>query len=138
MNNRCIFTNERNPPMSMTIPVTGTEAEEKQVTRKKLMEDLKTVVVDAEELLKKATADQAREWVATVRTKAERSLKAANDWLAEEEEAINAKTKAIARAAKDTLRTDIWKVVGIAAAAGILVGFLAIRFGWVKEDSDDR
>jgi ElaB/YqjD/DUF883 family membrane-anchored ribosome-binding protein len=124
--------------MSMTIPVTGTEAEEKQVTRKKLMEDLKTVVVDAEELLKKATADQAREWVATVRTKAERSLKAANDWLAEEEEAINAKTKAIARAAKDTLRTDIWKVVGIAAAAGILVGFLAIRFGWVKEDSDDR
>jgi ElaB/YqjD/DUF883 family membrane-anchored ribosome-binding protein len=124
--------------MSMTIPVTGTEAEEKQVTRKKLMEDLKTVVVDVEELLKKATADQAREWVATVRTKAERSLKAANDWLAEEEEAINAKTKAIARAAKDTLRTDIWKVVGIAAAAGILVGFLAIRFGWVKEDSDDR
>jgi ElaB/YqjD/DUF883 family membrane-anchored ribosome-binding protein len=124
--------------MSMTIPVTGTEAEEKQVTRKKLMEDLKTVVVDVEELLKKATADQAREWVATVRTKAERSLKAANDWLAEEEEAINAKTKAIARAAKDTLRTDIWKVLGIAAAAGILVGFLAIRFGWVKEDSDDR
>ena len=124
--------------MGMTIPVTGTEAEEKQVTRKKLMEDLKTVVVDAEELLKKATADQAREWVATVRTKAERSLKAANDWLAEEEEAINAKTKAIARAAKDTLGTDIWKVVGIAAAAGILVGFLAIRFGWVKEDSDDR
>ena len=124
--------------MGMIIPVTGTEAEEKQVTRKKLMEDLKTVVVDAEELLKKATADQAREWVATVRTKAERSLKAANDWLAEEEEAINAKTKAIARAAKDTLRTDIWKVLGIAAAAGILVGFLAIRFGWVKEDSDDR
>ena len=124
--------------MGMTIPVTGTEAVEKQVTRKKLMEDLKTVVVDAEELLKKATADQAREWVATVRTKAERSLKAADDWLAEEEEAINAKTKAIVRAAKDTLRTDTWKVVGIAAAAGVLVGFLAIRFGWVKEDSDDR
>ena len=124
--------------MGMTIPVTGTEAEEKQVTRKKLMEDLKTVVVDAEELLKKATADQAREWVATVRTKAERSLKAADDWLAEEEEAINARTKAIARAAKDTLGTDTWKVVGIAAAAGILVGFLAIRLGWVKEDSDDR
>jgi ElaB/YqjD/DUF883 family membrane-anchored ribosome-binding protein len=124
--------------MGMTIPVTGTEAVEKQVTRKKLMEDLKTVVVDAEELLKKATADQAREWVATARTKAERSLKAADDWLAEEEEAINAKTKAIVRAAKDTLRTDTWKVVGIAAAAGVLVGFLAIRFGWVKEDSDDR
>ena len=124
--------------MGMTIPVTGTEAEEKQVTRKKLMEDLKTVVVDAEELLKKATADQAREWVATVRTKAERSLKAADDWLAEEEEAINTKAKTVAQAAKDTLRTDSWRIVGIAAAAGILVGFLTRRFGWVKEDSDDR
>jgi ElaB/YqjD/DUF883 family membrane-anchored ribosome-binding protein len=124
--------------MGMIIPVTGTEAEEKQVTRKKLMEDLKTVVVDAEELLKKATADQAREWIATVRAKAERSLKAANDWLAEEEGAINARTKAVAQAAKDTLRTDTWKVLGIAAAAGFIVGILAIRFGVVRENFDDR
>ena len=124
--------------MGRIIPVTGTTTEEKPVTRKKLMEDLKTVVVDAEELLEKATADQAREWIARVRAKAERSLKTANDWLAEEEGAINAKTRAVAQAAKDTLRTDTWKVLGIAAAAGIIVGILAIRFSLVRENFDDR
>ena len=124
--------------MGRIIPVTGTTTEEKLVTRKKLMEDLKTVVVDAEELLEKATADQAREWITRVRAKAERSLKTANDWLAEEEGAINAKTRAVAQAAKDTLRTDTWKVLGIAAAAGIIVGILTIRFSLVKENFDDR
>ena len=39
--------------MGTTITGNGREAEVEQVTKKKLMEDLKTVVVDAEELLKK-------------------------------------------------------------------------------------
>lgn len=126
--------------MGMTIPLTETEAEGKQVTKEKLMEDLKTVVVDAEELLKKATADQTREWIATVRAKAEKSLKATNDWLTEEQGAMTAKTRAAARAAEDYLRTDTWKAAGFAAAIGFLVGILAIRFGrtFIKEERDDR
>ena len=40
--------------MGPTIPGNGKEAEVDQVTKKKLMQDLKTVVNDAEELLKKA------------------------------------------------------------------------------------
>lgn len=126
--------------MGMTIPLTGTEAEGKQVTKEKLMDDLKTVVADAEELLKKATADQTREWIATVRAKAEKSLKATNDWLTKEEGAMTAKTRAAAKAAEDYLRTDTWKAAGFAAAVGFLVGILAIRFGWtfIKEERDDR
>jgi ElaB/YqjD/DUF883 family membrane-anchored ribosome-binding protein len=69
--------------MSKTMPETGTEGDGEKITKKKLMEDLKTVVNDAEELLKKAASDQPREWVATAQTKAKKSLKAANDWLAE-------------------------------------------------------
>ena len=68
--------------MGMTIPVTVTEAEVEQITKKKLMEDLKTVVADAEELLKKAASEQTREWIGTAQAKAKKSLKAANDWLA--------------------------------------------------------
>ena len=41
--------------MAMTEPVTATEAEVEKVTREKLVEDLRAVVADAEELLK-ATA----------------------------------------------------------------------------------
>lgn len=115
--------------MSTIIEVTETAAEDKQVTKKKLIEDLKTFVVDAEELLKKVTVDQTREWLATVRAKAERSLKTTNDWLVEEEGAMTAKTKAVAKAAEDYLRTDTWKAVGIAAAVGFLVGIWITRLG---------
>jgi ElaB/YqjD/DUF883 family membrane-anchored ribosome-binding protein len=45
--------------MGMTEPVTATEAEVGQVTKEKLMEDLRAVVADAEELVK-ATDDSVR------------------------------------------------------------------------------
>jgi len=47
----------------MTQPITATEAEGGRVTTEKLMEDLKAVVADAEELLK-ATANQTGERIA--------------------------------------------------------------------------
>ena len=55
--------------MSMTIPETETEGDVEQITKKKLMEDLKTVVDDAEELLKKAASDQTREWIRSAQSK---------------------------------------------------------------------
>ncbi len=115
--------------MGMTIPVTVPEAEREQVTKKKLMEDLKTVVVDAEELLRKAASDQTREWIATAQAKAKKSLKAVNDWLAEEEGAMTTKARATAKATEDTLRANTWMVLGMAAMAGLIVGILAVRRG---------
>ena len=54
----------------MTEPATSTEAEAGHVTKGELMEDLRAVVADAEELLK-ATADQTGERIAAARGKAE-------------------------------------------------------------------
>jgi ElaB/YqjD/DUF883 family membrane-anchored ribosome-binding protein len=112
--------------MDMTIPVTGTEAEADQITKKKLMEDLKTVVNDAEELLKKAASEQTREWIATAQAKAKKSLKAANDWLAEEEGAMTAKARATAKATEDYVRANAWMFIGMAVMTGLAVGILAV------------
>ena len=115
--------------MDVKIPETETAGDVEKITRKKLMEDLKTVVNDAEELLKKAASDQTREWIATAQSKAKKSLKAVNDWLAAEEGAMTAKARATAKATEDYVRANTWIVVGMAALAGLVVGILAVRRG---------
>ena len=112
--------------MGMTEPVTATEAEEERVTRAKLMEDLRVVVADAEELLK-ATANQTGERIAAARAKAEESLKAAKARLAEEKAAVVARTKAAAKTTEDYVRANPWKAVGITAAVGLVLGILVAR-----------
>ena len=56
--------------MVTTEPATPTTAEMEQVTKVKLMEDLRTVFADVEELLK-ATASQTGERITAARAKAE-------------------------------------------------------------------
>jgi len=106
--------------MGLIERLTAGEAEAEQVTKGKLMEDLKAVVADAEELLK-ATADQTGERIAAARGKAEESLKVAKARLDEQEAALMVKTKAVAKATEDYVRDNPWKAVGIAAAAGFLL-----------------
>jgi len=110
--------------MGTTEQVTATEAE--QVTKGKLMEDLRAVVADAEELLK-ATADQTGERIAAARGKAEESLKAAKARLDEQEDAVLAKTKAAAKATENYVRDNPWKAMGIVAVVGLVLGILAKR-----------
>ena len=112
--------------MATTEPETATEAGVGWVVTGKLMEDLQAVVADAEELLK-ATASQTGERIAAARAKAEESLKAAKARLAEEGAGAMAKAKAAAKAADDRVRANPWKVAGIAAAAGLVLGILAAR-----------
>jgi ElaB/YqjD/DUF883 family membrane-anchored ribosome-binding protein len=104
----------------------ATEAEVEQITKEKLMEDLRAVIADAEELLK-ATAKQTGERIAAARAKAEESLKAAKARLAEDKAAVMAKTKAAAKAADDHVRANPWMAVGIAAGVGFVLGILAAR-----------
>jgi ElaB/YqjD/DUF883 family membrane-anchored ribosome-binding protein len=103
-----------------------TEAEAQPVTKDKLMEDLKAVVVDVEELLK-ATANQTGERVAAARARAGESLKAAKARLAEAQSSIIENTKAGAKATDDYVRANPWKSVGIAAVVGALIGALISR-----------
>ena len=109
--------------MTMTERVRATEAEAEQVTKGKLMEDLRAVVADAEELLK-ATADQTGERIAAARAKAEASVKAAKARLNEQDAAVRAKTKV---ATEDYVRDNPWKAMGIVAVVGLVLGILAKR-----------
>ncbi len=97
-----------------------------QVSTDKLMEDLRLVVMDAEELLK-ATAGQAGERVAQARTKAEDSLRAAREALAEAGDETLERAREAAASADDYVRENPWTVVGIAAGVGLLVGLLLSR-----------
>ncbi len=112
--------------MAMTGQATSTGAEGEQVAKEKLMENLKEVIANLEELLK-ATVNQTGERISAARAKAEESLNAAKARLAEQEAAVIAKTKAATKAAEDYLRANPWKAVGIAAAVGLVLGILAAR-----------
>jgi ElaB/YqjD/DUF883 family membrane-anchored ribosome-binding protein len=115
----------------MTETVTAIRAEVAKVTRGKLVEDLKVVVADAEELLE-ASASQTGERIAAVRAKAGESLKAAKARLAEQESAMMVKTKAVAKAADGLVRANPWKALGIVAVAGFVLGILAARLGLLE------
>ena len=112
--------------MGPTEPATSTTAEMEQVTKVKLMEDLRTVFVDVEELLK-ATASQTGERITAARAKAEESLKVAKARLAEMQAVVAAQTKAAAKAADDYVRANPWHAVGISAAVGFIFGMLITR-----------
>jgi ElaB/YqjD/DUF883 family membrane-anchored ribosome-binding protein len=110
----------------MTGQETASGAEKEKGIRGKLVEDLKTVMTDAEELLK-ATADQTGERIKAARAKAEESLKVAKVRLSQKEVAVMAKTNAAAKATEDYVRTNPWRAMGITAAVGFVLGILVVR-----------
>ena len=107
-----------------SVDLKGTGPE--QVTMDKLLEDLRTVIADTEELLQ-ATANQAGARIAAARTKVEESLKVANARIAEAQEAALARTKIAAKATDDYVRAKPWNAVGIAAGVGFVLGVLIAR-----------
>ncbi|MBI2294606.1 MAG: DUF883 domain-containing protein [Betaproteobacteria bacterium] len=101
-------------------------ANETAVTKDKLVQDLKIVISDAEELLR-ATASQAGEKVAAAREKVQDSLHRAKAKLSETEEALLDRGKLAARATDEYVREHPWRAVGIAAGAGLIIGLLIGR-----------
>lgn len=97
-----------------------------QVSTDKLLDDLKAVVNDAEELLK-ATAGQAGEKMSAARARAEASVRAARKRMGELENDVLAQTKEVAEEADAYVRKNPWQAVGIAAVAGIIVGLVISR-----------
>lgn len=105
---------------------TKTAGMESEVSKDKLMQDLRVVVSDAEELLR-ATAGQAGEKVSSARERIQDSLVAAKARLIAAEEAVVAKTKQAAKATDEYVHENPWKAVGIAAGAGLIIGMLISR-----------
>ncbi|MBU1665851.1 MAG: DUF883 family protein [Gammaproteobacteria bacterium] len=97
-----------------------------EVTKEQLLADFSVVVADAEALLK-ATANQGGEKLAEVRAKAEESLRVMKDRMVDAQEALVVKTRAAAKATDVYVHENPWNAVGVAAAVGLLIGFLVGR-----------
>jgi ElaB/YqjD/DUF883 family membrane-anchored ribosome-binding protein len=97
-----------------------------ETSKDKLMSDLKTLVGDAEELLK-ATASQAGEKVTVARQKIEQSLIEGKKALADAEKVLIDKSKECVDIADDYVRENPWSAVGIAAGVGLVLGLLIRR-----------
>jgi len=96
------------------------------VTKDKLIEDLKVVAQDVEELLR-ATASQTGEKIAAARTRAEETLRSARMRLSETSDDVAESARAAATAADDYVRDNPWQAVGIAAGIGLVVGLVLGR-----------
>jgi len=96
------------------------------VTKQKLMDDLSTVVTDAEELLK-ASATQTGDRITAARARAEESVKAAKVRLTVAQEALVERAREAAKDADVYVHENPWKAAGVAAAAGLLIGAIISR-----------
>jgi ElaB/YqjD/DUF883 family membrane-anchored ribosome-binding protein len=97
-----------------------------QVSKEKLVTDLKVLVGDTEELLK-ATAGQAGEKITIARERIQASLAVYKDKLIDAEQALREKTKEAARATDEYVHDHPWQAVGVAAGVGFLLGLLVSR-----------
>ena len=110
----------------MNAPMTTKLSVVENVSKEKLIEDLRTVVADAEELLK-ATANQAGDQIAAVRSKANDSLRAAKARLADAQASTVERIRVAAQTPDHYVHEKPWQSVGIAATVGILIGVLISR-----------
>jgi ElaB/YqjD/DUF883 family membrane-anchored ribosome-binding protein len=97
-----------------------------ETSKEKLVSDLKTLIGDAEELLK-ATTNQAGEKVTAARQKIEQSLIEGKKALADAEKIVIQKSKEYADVADDYVRENPWSAVGVAAGVGLILGLLIRR-----------
>jgi len=97
-----------------------------EVTKADLVAEFKTVIADAEALIK-ATANQGGDKVEQLRSQAEASLASAKDKLDDLHEDIIEKGREAVKATDDYVQENPWKAVGIAAGIGLVVGLLVSR-----------
>ena len=97
-----------------------------QVSKEKLVADLKVLIADTEELLR-ATAGQAGEKIAVARERIQASLAVYKEKLLDAEHALMEKTKEAARATDEYVHEHPWQAVGVAAGIGFLLGLLVSR-----------
>ena len=99
---------------------------ETHAARDRLLEDFKTIVTDAEELLK-ATAGQSGEKIDSVRARAEDNLRRARVKLGEMEGDVVERTRAAAKATDQLVHENPWQSIALAAAVGFVFGMMSGR-----------
>ncbi len=96
------------------------------VTTDKLVQDLRVVIGDAEDLLK-ATAGQTGERVQQLRARAEESLRGAKAHLDEASAQFATRARDAARDVDGQVHAHPWAAVAMAAAVGLAAGLLIGR-----------
>lgn len=94
--------------------------------RDQLLDDLRQVIRDADNLLKHSE-QQAGEGYKSAKERFEATLKNAKAEILRAEEALIAKTKDAAQAADTYVKDNPWQSVGVAAGIGLLIGMLITR-----------
>ena len=94
--------------------------------REKLMTDLRTVIADAEEVLK-VTADQATAGAADLRVRMQERLQQAKIRLQDLQDVAVTRAKAAGHAADDYVHEHPWKAIAAAAGVGVIIGLLIGR-----------
>ena len=96
------------------------------VNTDKLMTDLRVLTADVEALLS-ATAGQAGDRIAAARARAEASLARASQQIEQAQLMLGEKATSAASAGAAYTRSNPWAALGVATAAGVLIGLLIGR-----------
>ena len=94
--------------------------------RGRMVGDFRTLITDSEDLLK-AAASVSGEGFAAARAKFAERLNSAKASLAEASQPVFDKTRETAVVADHFVRGNAWTVIGVAVAAGVLIGFLTAK-----------
>lgn len=94
--------------------------------REKLMSDLKTVIADAEELLK-LTANEVGEKAAEMRTRVQARMEQAKSDLAAAQDIALTKARDAGMAADRYVHEQPWTAISIGVGVGLLLGMLISR-----------
>jgi len=97
-----------------------------QPSKDKVVDDLKSLISDAEELLK-LTADQQGSKLDDLRARIGSRMAVARDRLADAEAAIVDSGKKAARVTDDYVHENPWQSLGVAADVAFLLGLLVSR-----------
>ena len=96
------------------------------IQMEKLMEELRLMVADAEELLL-STANQTGEGASAARARIQKSLHVVKERLVAAETALIERTREVAKVTDQYVHDNPWKAIGISACAGVIVGMLVAR-----------
>jgi len=102
------------------------EPDMEQVTTTRLMEDLRTVVRDTEELLR-ATASQTGEKAEEARRRVSAALDSAKVRLQQAQASAAQMGDEALKATEQYVRDNPWQAIGIAAGVGLVLGALLAR-----------
>lgn len=95
-------------------------------TSSPIARDIQNVVTDAQELLKTVQSEGGSK-LAEVKVKVQQQLDSAKQMLGQLQTTVNDGAKVAIDSTDAYVRSNPWRAVGISAALGALIGFLAAR-----------